>query len=265
VAEEIKILCVDDEPSVLNALRRLFLDEEYTIITATSAQDGLKLLESEHAQVVLSDYRMPTMNGVEFLKEVCSLWPNTVRIVLSGYADTAAVVAAVNEGEIFKFIPKPWNNDELKLAVAKAIKRYYLSNKNNNLAAELLKVNEDLKNLLDENSKVLEFRREMLEMNQEILFSLPIAVLGISENVIVQCNEAWAKEAGDQWGALGERIEEVLSPEIVEFVRDVQAGEGEKRRLMLNGAPGTFLGSSMRGRNNEVKGVILVFIREASV
>ncbi|MGO9954362.1 MAG: response regulator [Dissulfurispiraceae bacterium] len=265
MAEEIKILCVDDEPSVLNALRRLFLDEEYTIITATSAQDGLKLLESEHAQVVLSDYRMPTMNGVEFLKEVCSLWPNTVRIVLSGYADTAAVVAAVNEGEIFKFIPKPWNNDELKLAVAKAIKRYYLSNKNNDLAAELLKVNEDLKNLLDENSKVLEFRREMLEMNQEILFSLPIAVLGISDNVVVQCNEAWAKEAGDQWGALGESIEEVLSPEIVEFVRDVQAGEGKKRRLMLNGVPGTFLGSSLRGRNNKVKGVILVFIREASV
>jgi len=129
VAEDIKILCVDDEPSVLNALRRLFLDEEYTIITATSAQDGLKLLESEHPQVVLADYRMPIMNGVEFLKEVLTLWPNTIRIVLSGYADTAAVVAAVNEGQIFKFMAKPWNDDELKLTIAKAIKSYSLSKK----------------------------------------------------------------------------------------------------------------------------------------
>jgi two-component system NtrC family sensor kinase len=265
VAEDIKILCVDDEPSVLNALRRLFLDEEYTIITATSAQDGLKLLESEHPQVVLADYRMPIMNGVEFLKEVLTLWPNTIRIVLSGYADTAAVVAAVNEGQIFKFMAKPWNDDELKLTIAKAIKSYSLSKKNNDLASELLKVNEDLKHLLDENSKVLEFRKEMLEMNQEILFSLPIAVLGISENIVVQCNAAWAKEAGDQWGALGENIEEVLSPEIVEFVRDVQAGEVDKRRLMLNGVWGTFLGSSMRGLNNEVRGIILVFIRGDSI
>ena len=92
---------------------------------------------------------MPITNGVEFLKEVLTLWPNKIRIVLSGYADTAAVVAAVNERQIFKFMAIPWNDDELKLTIAKAIKSYSLSKKKNDLASELLKVNGDLKHLLD--------------------------------------------------------------------------------------------------------------------
>ena len=110
--ERARILCVDDEPNVLRALERMFLDEEYEILTAPSALEGLQALERiQPVQIVVSDYRMPAMNGVDFLREVCRRWPDTVRIVLSGYADTAAVVAAINDGEIYKFIPKPWNDD----------------------------------------------------------------------------------------------------------------------------------------------------------
>jgi len=120
--EDVTILCVDDEANVLKSLRRLFLDENYEILTAESGQEGLALLEQHQpVQVVISDYRMPEMDGVAFFKEVHERWPDTVRIVLSGYADTAAVVAAINEGQVYKFIPKPWNDDELKVAIGKAV------------------------------------------------------------------------------------------------------------------------------------------------
>jgi two-component system NtrC family sensor kinase len=104
--EEIKILCVDDEPNVFNSVRRLFLDSGYTILAANSARDGLGILEDGDIQIVISDYRMPNINGVEFLRGVCIRWPDTVRIALSGYADTASIVSAINEGEIYRFIPK---------------------------------------------------------------------------------------------------------------------------------------------------------------
>jgi response regulator RpfG family c-di-GMP phosphodiesterase len=124
VREPARILFVDDEPNVLRAIERLFLDEEYEILTAPSGDEGLRVLErAPPVPVVVSDYRMPGMNGVSFLREVYRRWPDTVRIVLSGYADTAAVVAAVDEGRISRFIPKPWDDHELKTAVASALNR----------------------------------------------------------------------------------------------------------------------------------------------
>jgi two-component system NtrC family sensor kinase len=101
IDRDTKILFVDDEPNILSTLRRLFLDEDYELLTADSAEKGLALMqENPSVQVVVSDYRMPGMNGVDFLKKVHECWPDSVRIILSGYADTAAVVSAINEGKI---------------------------------------------------------------------------------------------------------------------------------------------------------------------
>ncbi|WP_054694833.1 response regulator [Geotalea toluenoxydans] len=136
--ETVRILCVDDERNVLRAIERMFIDEDYEIITASSGEEGLeKLSSSENVHVIISDYRMPGMNGVEFLKKACSLRPETIRIVLSGYADTAAVVAAINEGEIYRFIPKPWNEDELRMTIAKAVEMFALHRENAKLSEEL--------------------------------------------------------------------------------------------------------------------------------
>ena len=99
MSDKTRILCVDDERNVLRALERLFLDDDYEILTASSGEEGLELLNAApQVQVVISDFRMPGMNGVDFLKQVFETHPDTIRIVLSGYADTAAVVAAINEG-----------------------------------------------------------------------------------------------------------------------------------------------------------------------
>jgi two-component system NtrC family sensor kinase len=186
--EKILILCVDDERNVLRSLERLFLDDDYEILTATSAEEGLRILENNGPfHVVISDYRMPAMDGVEFLKEVYQRWPDTVRIVLSGYADTAAIVSAINEGRIYKFIPKPWDDNELRVTVANALERYALQKHNRELLAELSRANDELERKVQLRTTELELRNHALTFSQCMLDALPVAVVGVDINgMIVQ-------------------------------------------------------------------------------
>ncbi len=202
IDEEVQILCVDDEENVLKALRRLFMDEDYEIIAATSGEAGLEELDANPAiQVVISDYRMPGMNGVDFLKEVYARKPETVRIVLSGYADTAAIVAAINEGQIYKFIPKPWNDDDLRITITKALELYFLQKENRALTKELQDSNEELRLINDnlekmvaERTQEIVFQNKALAAGHFILDSLPVGVVGVDLNdVVVKFNTSSAK------------------------------------------------------------------------
>lgn len=138
MSDTIKLLCVDDERNVLRALERIFMDDDYEILTASSGEEGLSHFDKNpDISVVISDYRMPGMNGVEFLSQVCNKYPDTVRIVLSGYADTASVVSAINEGQIYKFVSKPWSDEELRQTVAKAVESFSLHQQNQRMSMEL--------------------------------------------------------------------------------------------------------------------------------
>jgi two-component system NtrC family sensor kinase len=210
--EEVKILCVDDESSVLKALERLFLDEDYEIITASSGEEGIEILkETESIRLIISDYRMPGMNGVDFLKIVYKLRPETIRIVLSGYADTAAIVEAINEGGIYKFIPKPWNDDELKITISNALDHYFAQQKNILLTRvleakndELREINFNLEKVAGERTTQLIEHDIMLVRFQSILDALPVGVIGIApEGLIVQCNRKVLK-------LLGKRSEDLI-------------------------------------------------------
>ena len=193
----VRILCVDDERNVLRALERLFIDEEYEIVTCASGEEGLQTLETGgEFQVILSDYRMPGMNGVEFLRQVYVRWPETVRIVLSGYADSGAIVDAVNHGHIYKFIPKPWNDDELRVTIANSLERFQLRRENELLLNKLKESNEELRILnasledfILERTRDLELHNRVLSFNQTLLENLPVAVMGIDANgMITHCN-----------------------------------------------------------------------------
>ena len=116
-ARPARLLFVDDEPSILSALKRAFRGKGYEIRSATSAAEGLALLDQEPADLVLSDMRMPEMDGAEFLERVFSRWPDTKRVLLTGYADAGATVAAINRGKIWRYIAKPWHDDDLILTV----------------------------------------------------------------------------------------------------------------------------------------------------
>lgn len=128
-----KILFVDDEENVLNAMRRIFRRENYTLLTAASGSDALKILEEGPVHVVISDYKMPQMSGSDLLRKIKAMHPQTIRIMLTGHADVNAIMGAVNEGAVYKFITKPWNDDDLRLTVSLALEQYDLIEENKSL------------------------------------------------------------------------------------------------------------------------------------
>ncbi|VAX07065.1 diguanylate cyclase/phosphodiesterase (GGDEF & EAL domains) with PAS/PAC sensor(s) [hydrothermal vent metagenome] len=130
---ERSLLLVDDEPNVLSALKRLLRQQGYQVLTATSSAEGLQLLAQHKIKVIISDQRMPHMTGVEFLGQVRERWPDTVRIVLSGYADFSAVTGAINEGAIYKFFTKPWDNAQMRANIHEAFRHAELNEKNEQL------------------------------------------------------------------------------------------------------------------------------------
>jgi len=125
--EKIKVLFVDDEEKVLRALEMSLLEEPYEKLFATSGKEALEILGKKEVQVIVTDMRMPEMNGLELLKIVKKQYPHIVRIVLSGYTQVTTLLTAINQGEIYRYITKPWKLDqEFKPAVRDAIEYYHL-------------------------------------------------------------------------------------------------------------------------------------------
>src|SRR5919112_2447950 len=118
-----KILIVDDEPANLRLLERLFR-REYAVVAASSGEEALRLLEQHDVALLITDQRMPGMTGIELLKRTAPLRPHTVRIILTGYTDVTALVEAINCGQVYKYVTKPWSNDELRLTVGRALEHY---------------------------------------------------------------------------------------------------------------------------------------------
>lgn len=130
---ESTILLVDDEANVLSALQRALFEEPYEVLTATSGEDGLKQLISHRVKVIISDERMPGMDGSEFLSAVREKYPETVRIMLTGHASLESAMKAVNSGEIYRFFTKPWQEPDLKMAISSAIEKFDLEAENRRL------------------------------------------------------------------------------------------------------------------------------------
>ncbi|MES2841290.1 MAG: HD domain-containing phosphohydrolase [Pseudomonadota bacterium] len=139
------VLTVDDEPSVLSALRRVFRAQGIKTLQATSAAEGLILLESNHVDLVISDMRMPEMDGARFLERVKAHDESIVRILLTGYADISSTVAAINKGAIHRYIAKPWDDNDLVLAVREALVRRGLEKKNADLTELTKRQNDQLR------------------------------------------------------------------------------------------------------------------------
>lgn len=133
VMQNSKVLIVDDEENILHSLTRLFRKEEYDILTAKSGAEGLEILDSHDIDLIISDLRMPIMNGVEFLAEAKRRAPDALRIMLTGHADIKAMLDAIDQGEVYRFLLKPWNDDELKLNIKQALEFYYVQKENKSL------------------------------------------------------------------------------------------------------------------------------------
>jgi response regulator RpfG family c-di-GMP phosphodiesterase len=138
------VLTVDDEPSVLNALRRVFRTQGFNTLQATSGAQGLELLKTHQVDLVISDMRMPEMDGAKFLEQVKSHDESIVRVLLTGYADISSTIAAINHGAIHRYIAKPWDDHDLVLVVREALTRRGLEKKNAELTALTKRQNEQL-------------------------------------------------------------------------------------------------------------------------
>jgi two-component system sensor histidine kinase/response regulator len=136
------ILCVDDEADNVDALERLFRTK-YKVLKATSGSDALKILDKNRVTLIISDQRMPKMTGVEFLTKSLTTHPDAIRVLLTGYADIEVVIEAINSGQIYRYVNKPWDPVDLVNTVDKAVERY-------ELGQELMEKNRALQEALDE-------------------------------------------------------------------------------------------------------------------
>ena len=239
------ILCVDDETNILHSLKRLLRKESsYRMLTASSGEEGLNRLSENNIHLVLSDQRMPGMDGTEFLARVREKYPDVIRIILTGYTDVDTIMDSVNKGNIFKFLLKPWNDQNLKLEINRALDQYDLIQTNQGLNEQILKqnqelteINENLEVRVRERTRDLEIQNHALELSQNILENLFVPIIGIGvDSMIVFLNQA-VKPLSDSLGGIeiGKMIHECLPVEMDETLNQVfETGKprGVKRFLL---------------------------------
>lgn len=170
-AKPTTLLFVDDEGNILSSLKRLFRPFGYRIFTAESGAEGLEVMARESVDLVISDMRMPVMTGAQFLEQVRQKWPDTVRILLTGYADISSTIDAINKGQIYRYISKPWEDNDITLTVRQALERRVLEQEKMRLETLAQQQNEQLRELnASLESKVLA-RTEELQQTMSFLES----------------------------------------------------------------------------------------------
>lgn len=210
------VLLVDDEENMISSLKRLLRREGYRILSAGGGVEGLEILANHRVDVIISDQRMPQMTGVEFLRRVKTLYPDTVRIVLSGYTELQSITDAINEGAIYKFLTKPWDDEQLRANIQEAFRHKELGDENQRLSAELTLVNEQLRRLLAENQRELQRDQVVLGLVQEILQGVPLPIVGLDdEGMIVCANQAADRLLGRGAPLIGSFARESLPPDLL--------------------------------------------------
>ncbi len=264
------LLLVDDEINILNALKRTLRRDGYTILTANSGEEGLTLLTSHAVGVIISDQRMPQMTGVEFLRKVKTLYPNTIRLVLSGYTELESVTSAINEGAIYKFLTKPWDDDLLRDNILEAFNYFEIKQENLRLTSELKFANQQL-SIQNQNleKKVVEKTREivlgtnLLKISQEILEHLPIGIIGIDDqNLIVASNRlAESLFYKTQTCLLGLMAEDVLPEVLLQLLKETCSGNFAQLDggvIVINEDVHLHVLISTMGDSSQSKGIILI-------
>ncbi|HEY9099485.1 MAG TPA: response regulator [Thiobacillus sp.] len=227
------LLIVDDEANILAALTRLFRRDGYRLLSASSGQEGLALLAENEVGVILSDQRMPDMSGVEFLRAARDQWPDTVRVMLSGYTELSSVTDSVNKVAIYKFLTKPWDDDALREVIRKAFHLYQVSRENTRLNCALkeantalLSWNQELEQRVADKTREALRNQHILRASQEVLAHMPMPVLGIDPNgYLVLMNRAAELLLNIPAANLGELAREVLPVALLEaHTRSERAG-----------------------------------------
>ncbi|HCJ51633.1 MAG: response regulator [Gallionellales bacterium CG03_land_8_20_14_0_80_55_15] len=223
------ILLVDDEEHVGAALARLLRSDGYNILRANSGPQGLAVLAQHQVGVIITDQRMPGMSGTEFLTKVRALYPDTVRIVLSGYTELNSVTDAINRGAVYKFLTKPWENDLLRANVEEAFQHYEMKMENARLSEELslandalTSINLELEQRVERKTLEVVHNLEVLRVSQEMLEVMPLAAIGIDRDGMIVVANRMAQQIfsadGAGYSLLGETAGTVLPADLLAWL-----------------------------------------------
>jgi len=262
------LLLVDDEPNILTALKRQMRGTGCRILTAPSGQEGLALLEREEVDVIVSDQRMPGMTGVEFLRAVKESHPETVRIVLSGFTELQSVTDAVNEGAIYKFLTKPWDDTQLRGHIEEAFRRKEMVDENRRLGLELRTANLELAGANRQLEDLLQQQREQirrdgisLDIVREALQRVPLAILALDEDrQIAYANASARQMLGDGDTLLGSDAADVI-PDLLAALED---RAGDTPPAFRRGGRTYAVEVHNMGRGTRSRGTLITFVPAAS-
>lgn len=259
------LLLVDDEPNVLAALKRLFRRDGYTIITANSGLEGLEVLAQHKVDVIMSDQRMPGMTGVQFLRAAKLSHPDTIRIVLSGFTELQSVTDAINEGAIYRFLTKPWDDEQLRDQISKAFEYRELQEENLQLDLKIRTANQELVAANRQLGEVVVSTRRQIEREEvslliarEALQFIPTPVIGIDdEDVIAFVNTAAEKLLSQYGPVLGGELTYVLPTVAAVLAQTDEGGLSaisiEEKRYLLQW--------NTMGNNSRSKGKLIMLTR----
>ena len=199
------ILFVDDEVNILKALKRLTRHETWNVLCASRGREALEMMERQPAQVVVSDQRMPEMSGVDMLQAVRDRWPDVVRMMLTGYTEMNVAVDAINRGEIYRLITKPWNDEELKATIRQAFDHYDLKREIKRLNQITREQNfklQDMNRNLE--AKVRERTKQLAEKHQELRRAYVQTIRALAE--AVDAKDAYTRGHSERVGVYASKI-----------------------------------------------------------
>jgi diguanylate cyclase (GGDEF)-like protein/PAS domain S-box-containing protein len=257
------LLLVDDEPNILSALKRQLRATGLRILTAPGGKEGLALLENETIDVIVSDQRMPGMTGVDFLRAVKTSHPDTVRIVLSGFTELQSVTDAVNEGAIYKFLTKPWDDIQLRGHIQEAVLHKEMADENRRLDLEvrtanhgLAQANRLLEEALSQQQEQIARAGISLDIVREALQHVPLPILGLDEEQVVAFANLAAQDLLRQDGMmLGDSAEQFM-PQLLRALE--RAGEGRGCIEQLHGTTFEIVAHGM-GKGTRARGRLIIF------
>ncbi|MBX7271586.1 response regulator [Pseudomonas chloritidismutans] len=191
--DHMTLLLVDDEENILNSLRRVLRAEPYTLKVASNGDEALQILENCPVDLVVSDARMPGMDGATLLAQVQERWPNCMRVLLTGYADISTTIKAINEGRIYRYVSKPWDDQELRLVIKQALAHQYSERERARLEKltqdqnlQLQRLNESLEQRVIARTAELQQTAEMLDLAYEELRKSYITATEVFSSLISQ-------------------------------------------------------------------------------
>lgn len=233
------ILVVDDSVSLLKAVSRNLRKQDFFTETAENADDALEILSQTHIQLIISDHNMPGMTGLELLSKVKELYPRIIRILLTGQTDLTVAIEAINSGDVFRYIAKPVDSDELATIIHQCLDYYQMRETIDTLTQDAHKKNKELAKLNKELAKNNEFLSSSIRLTDQLLDRLPVAVILVQSNLsLFFANKAALKVMPSLIGyAKDTDIEEILPADVFDAVVtcSIEKSTQSSSRMMLDG------------------------------